>query len=334
MPNSISKAIRIVAFGELLWDMLPTGKKLGGAPVNFLYHAQTLGALTQPLTCVGNDSLGAEIVQSLRKLGVATDFIQISPTRPTGTVKVSLDEKGIPSYEIVENVAWDSIQVDDQVIDNVVSFLSSGDKKAFYFGSLALRGQENREALRKLLEALPSSVLRICDLNLRPPFTSFDILESILRETDLFKLNDGEAIQLDRLFAKDGEPSLAPLADAEGGLGKAIDQKKSQTDQIVHRWAEDWSRRFVLRSVILTCGAHGAYLYQDGRLDYAPSVPVEVKDSVGAGDSFAAVCVCGLLNSIPGDIILEQASKRAAFVCAQEGATPAIPPQYSHPFDN
>ena len=169
---------------------------------------------------------------------------------------------------------------------------------------------------------------------MRPPFTSFDILESILKETDLFKLNDGEAILLDRLLAKGGEPSFAHLADSEGGLGQAIEQKKSQTDQIVLRWAESWSRRFGLRGVILTCGAYGAYLYQDGRLDYAPSVPVEVKDSVGAGDSFAAVCVCGLLNSIPGNIILEQASKRAAFVCVQDGATPQIPPQYSHPFDN
>ena len=334
MTNSDLKAIRIVAFGEILWDMLPTGKKLGGAPVNFLYHAQTLGALTQPLSCVGNDPLGAEIIRSLTQLGIAKDFIQISPTLPTGSTKVTLDKKGIPSYEIVENVAWDSIQIDDRIVKNVVSFLSSGDKNAFYFGSLALRGQENRKALRRLLAALPSSVLRVCDLNLRPPFTSFDILESILKETDLFKLNDSEAIQLDRLFAKNGKPTLALLADAEGGLGDAISHNKGQTEQVVLKWVEDWSQRFGLKGIILTCGAHGEYLYQGGRLDYAPSVPVEVKDSVGAGDSFAAVCVCGLLNSIPGNIILEQASKRAAFVCAQDGATPPIPPQFSHPFDN
>lgn len=327
----VSAPLRIVAFGEILWDLLPTGKKLGGAPVNFLYHSQTLGADVRALTRIGADPLGDEIRERLDALALSPQFLQISPNAPTGTVAVSLDAAGTPTYRIVENVAWDEIAVDAETADALARFLTEENAaSAFYFGSLALRSETNRRSLTQILERLPRSVLRVCDLNLRAPFYSRDVVESTLNAADVFKLNDAEAVELDALFADLEPPTLARFADAAGSL-TAPDSP--EVAAALADWAARWRRRFNLRTLVLTCGGAGAWLFDETGSAFAPAAPVErIADTVGAGDSFAAVCVVGLLSGRPIGEIVDAASRRASFVCSQEGGTPSIPPEVADPF--
>ena len=302
---SVSAPPRIVAFGEILWDLLPTGKKLGGAPVNFLYHSQPLGADVRALTRIGDDPLGAEIRERLDALALSTQFLQISPNAPTGTVAVSLDAAGTPTYRIVENVAWDEIAVDAETADALVRFLTEKNAaSAFYFGSLALRSETNRRSLTQILERLPRSVLRVCDLNLRAPFYSREVVESTLNAADVFKLNDAEAVELDALFADDAGSLTAP--DSPEVAAALAD------------WAARWRRRFNLQTLVLTCGGNGAWIFDETGSAFAPAAPVErIADTVGAGDSFAAVCVVGLLTARPIAEIVAAASRRASWVCSQ-----------------
>ena len=222
--------------------------------------------------------------------------------------------------------------VDDQVADKTFRFLSGASKSSFYFGSLALRSPGNRKSLENVVAGLPLNVLRVCDLNIRPPFYSKEIVRFSLDSADVFKLNDTEAILLDSLFSDDVPSTLASLAGSDIGLGDAIQENKAQTDQILEQWAERWRERFNLKTIVLTCGAHGAYLFNAGRVSYAPSVQTKVADAVGAGDSFSAVCVVGLLNEVDDQKIVEAASKRAAYVCSQMGATPTISVEDANPF--
>ena len=333
LPSSVSVPLRIVAFGEILWDLLPTGKKLGGAPVNFLYHAQTLGADVRALTRIGADPLGDEIRSRLDALALSPQFLQISPDSPTGTVAVSLDAAGTPTYRIVENVAWDEIAVDAETADALVRFLTEENAvSAFYFGSLALRSETNRRSLNLLLERLPDDVLRVCDLNLRAPFYSREVIESTLNAADVFKLNDAEAVELDALFADLEPPTLARFADDAGSLTAP---NSPEVAAALADWAARWRRRFNLRTLVLTCGGSGAWIFDETGSAFVPAAPVErIADTVGAGDSFAAVCVVGLLSGRPIAEIVDAASRRASFVCSQEGGTPPIPPEAAAPFDD
>ena len=328
---TFSATSRVVAFGEILWDLLPTGKKLGGAPVNFLYHAQTLGADVRPLTRIGSDALGDEIRERLDALTLSPQFLQISPAAPTGTVAVSLDAAGTPTYRIVENVAWDEIAVDAETADALVRFLTEENAaSAFYFGSLALRSETNKRSLTQILERLPRSVLRVCDLNLRAPFYSRAVVESTLNAADVFKLNDAEAVELDALFADLEAPTLGRFADDAGSL-TAPDSP--EVAAALADWAARWRRRFNLRTLILTCGGAGAWIFDETGSAFASAAPVErIADTVGAGDSFAAVCVVGLLSGRSVAEIVAAASRRASFVCSQEGGTPTIPPEAADPF--
>ncbi|MGI6401052.1 MAG: carbohydrate kinase family protein [Thermoguttaceae bacterium] len=330
--SSTEERPRIVAFGEILWDMLPTGPRLGGAPFNFLYHARVLGAEIQALTRVGNDQLGLDVLRQLKEIGVPDDFVQVSPDAPTGVVDVTLDANGAPTYKIVEGVAWDEIKIDDSIATKTLKFLSGSSKSAFYFGSLALRSPGNRESIDRVISQLPSNVMKVCDLNIRAPFYSKKVVQFLLNSSDVFKLNDEEAVILDALFVDEVPSPLSALADTKKGLGASIVDNKGATDRILARWAESWIERFRLKAIILTCGAHGAYLFNEGRASYAPSIPVKVADSVGAGDSFSAVCVVGLLQGVDDQKIVEAASRRAAFVCTQPGAITTIDPSEANPF--
>ncbi len=338
MPNNSTSTafpIQILAFGELLWDMLPTGKKLGGAPVNFSYHAQTLGANVRSLTRIGPDDLGREITERFVKLGLSQDALQTSSTAPTGTVDVKLDAKGDPTYSIVENVAWDEINVDSEVIAQIKTFLDPFKaKSAFYFGSLALRSSNNKVAVTNIISALPPEVLRVCDLNLRAPFFDRETVEFTLDKADVFKLNDLEAVELSKMFADKTVDRLSALADTSGSLSVSIVSDFARVKQELSAWAQDWLSTFNLTHIILTCGSEGAFIFDQENVVYAPSQKVDVKDCVGAGDSFAAVCTVGILRSEPLPKIIEAASERAAFVCSQEGGTPSIPQELTRPFDN
>ncbi len=314
-----------MAFGEILWDLLPTGPKLGGAPVNFLYHAHKLGTEVQALTKIGNDQLGKDILARLDGLEIPKTFVQISTERPTGTVRVHLDVNGTPSYEIVENVAWDQIDANAQVCKSAVDFLTANNVKgAFYYGSLALRSAYNRQSLENVVEALPPNILKICDLNVRPPFYTREVFDFSLNVADVFKLNDLEAVMLDEIFTDQIPASLEPLRGPSGEINLQAKPKR-EVDDLLCQWAQRWQKRFRLQTIILTCGSAGAYLFTGERAAFSPAVRVEVKDSVGAGDAFAAVCVVGLMNGCDEQEIVNSASRRAAFVCSQEGGTPDIP---------
>ena len=330
VTTNTSRETRILAFGEILWDMLPTGRKLGGAPVNFLYHAHQLGASVQALTKIGNDPLGREILDRLKSLSIPTDFLQISPKAPTGTVQVALDSSGSPSYEIIRDVAWDEIEIGDDALKSVRDFLTQQDAmSAFYFGSLALRSKQNRSGIEKILALLPDDVVKVCDLNLRAPFYTPEVIEFTLRSADVFKLNDAEALELEDLFEEKSSDRNA-LSEALNAIESGA--KLDSVANALNAWASRWRKRFGLRSIILTCGGRGAYLFDDEGCSCASSPRVDVMDTVGAGDSFAAVCVVGLLQGRSREELVQAAVRRAAFVCSQEGGTPAIPSEESNPF--
>ncbi|MDO5565933.1 MAG: PfkB family carbohydrate kinase, partial [Planctomycetia bacterium] len=185
---------RIFVFGEVLWDMLPGGKKLGGAPANFAYHVRLRGGDAMVCSKVGNDELGAEIKSRFATAGLPLDFLQTDATSPTGTVQVHLSSLGQPSYQIVENVAWDRIEAQDSAIN----WVSGAD--AVYFGSLALRGKANRNSLDRILSAAPDKAMKVFDLNLRAPFYSRNLIEAMLEQTNVFKFHDDELVTLADMF--------------------------------------------------------------------------------------------------------------------------------------
>ena len=180
---------------------------------------------------------------------------------------------------------------------------------------------------------LPDDVLRVCDLNLRPPFYSRDVVEFALQTADVFKLNDVEAITLDALFHDQIPSALQIIGDATNGVARErFDREKAELDRRLDLWARSWMRAFDLKSIVLTCGANGAYLFNGDVAAFAPAPKTVVKDAVGAGDAFAATTVVGLLQRRDEAQIVAAAAKRAAFVCSQEGGTPPIPADFADPF--
>jgi fructokinase len=275
---------RVLAVGEILWDLLPSGKQLGGAVTNFAYHAHALGADALIISRVGNDPLGCEIIDRLRSLGLSTDGISIDPVAPTGTVSVELQPDGQPRFTIHENVAWDRLEP----VANV-------EADAICFGTLGQRCPAARAAICRNISGTSASTLRVFDINLRQHFYSREIIEASLTLADALKLNDAELPVLAAIFglAGDARSQLATLA-----------------------------QRFDLRAVALTRGAKGSLLLADGAWSEHPGIKVKVVDAVGAGDAFTAAWTLGLLAGEPLDKINEHANKLAAFVCTQPGATP------------
>jgi len=340
MPNPTkddnqSERVKILAFGEILWDMLPSGKKLGGAPVNFLYHASTVGADVRALTRIGKDALGEEIFENVKRLNLSTELLQIDPEAQTGVVEVSLDANGTPSYQIVQNVAWDNIEIDDETSGKIENFFAENAPSALCFGSLALRTANNARSFRSLLELVPSAVKRFCDLNLRAPFYSSDVVSFAMQAADVFKLNDDEALELDSLFGvKTIDPSFVEALKDPNVRAKLVScaAEEYEVKRAFRDWATYWQERCDIETIVLTCGANGAFIFSRTETQFAPSEPTIVKDSVGAGDAFAAICAVGLLRNVPLQTIVQAASKRAAFVCAQDGGTPRVPKELLDPF--
>lgn len=282
---------KILAFGEVLWDMLPGGKKFGGAPANFAFHCRQLGADVRLMSAVGRDALGDEILEHCTQLGLNTEFVEVHDRLPTGVVNVTVDAAGQPTYTIEENVAWDFIPA------NSGTLAWAAEADAMCFGSLAARSVENRRALALLFRCMQPGALRVLDLNLREPFTSVTNVKFVLRYADVLKLNDEE---LDRLTDMLG---LAP-----GGVEQRLGEL---------------ARRFAFGFVILTCGESGSWLMTRDETVFTPSRRVQVVDTVGAGDAFTAACVVGILNKKPLPEIAARATRLAAFVCTQAGGTPA-----------
>jgi len=287
----MSALYSIVGLGEVLWDMLPTGRQLGGAPANFVCHAQALGAEARLVSRIGTDDLGAEILERMAALGVWTDCIGEDAFRPTGTVGVELDA-GQPRYVIHEGVAWDFIEA----TPCARAAVSSAD--AVCFGTLAQRSKASRDAIHALIAHAAPNAVRVCDVNLRQHFYTQEILLASLNLASVLKLNDAE---------------LPVLASMFGLTGRPRDQIASLLE------------KFDFDLVILTRGAHGSILHDGMQWSEHSGINVPVKDTIGAGDSFTAATVLGLLSDWSLDQINEVANEIAAFVCSQAGATPPIP---------
>lgn len=279
----------VLGLGEILWDLLPAGKQLGGAPANFAYHARALGVDGVPVSAVGEDELGREILGRLERIGLPRDFVATVSGYPTGTVEVKLRDRGVPEYIIHEDVAWDFIPQDQRLMELARM------AQVICFGSLAQRSEASRATIQGLLMAAGPSCIRIFDINLRQKFYSRSIIESSLEKCQVLKLNDQEL------------PVVAELFGLKGGGEEA---------------ARAILKRFSLRMVALTRGAQGSRLYTpQGAFDH-PGYPVEVVDTVGAGDSFTAALAVGLLREDSPDRINDSANRVAARVCGHRGAVP------------
>ena len=276
----------------MLWDLFPSGRRLGGAPVNFAYHCRQLGAKAYAVSRVGSDELGREIQKKLKMLNVERETLQVDSTHPTGTVKVTLDEAGHPSYEICERVAWDYIEMTPELKS------LAGGLNAACFGSLAQRNDVSRKTIVAFLEMMPGSSLRIFDVNLRQAYYSKAVVEASLRAANVLKLSDEELPVLSGMF---------------GFAGPDDDQ--------LHAFIE----RFGLKLVALTCGARGSLLVSRDARDECPAPATKVVDTVGAGDSFTAALCMGMLKGHSLAQINDHANRVASFVCSQSGATPVLP---------
>lgn len=271
----------VVGIGEALWDVLPTEKKLGGAPANFAYHAGRLGYDALAISAVGRDALGDEILDVLRQKNL--EHLMPRVDYPTGTVQVTVDEKGIPSYEIKQHVAWDHIPFTPEME------AIARECKAVCFGSLAQRSPESRATILRFLDAVGPDCLKIFDINLRQQFYTREIIEESLRRCNILKINDEE---LD---------IVCPM------LGK--DKHQLITD-------------YQISMLVLTCGTEGSYIITPEEESFLPTPKVEVVDTVGAGDSFTGAFVASLLSGKSIREAHQKAVDVSAFVCTQAGAMP------------
>lgn len=286
---------RLVSMGELLWDVLPSGPQLGGAPGNFACHAALLGARVTLLSAVGDDPRGREAVGILRRVGVDTSLIQRVPDAPTGVVNVTVGPAGQPAFEIRECAAWDRIAWQPELTERIAT------SHALYFGTLGQRAKVSRGTIRHALQTARSSAIpRVLDVNLRPPFFDAALIRESVAQASLLKLSDDE---LDRVARACGiEVQNNPVVALRALLA-----------------------RFELDLVAMTRGAEGALLVSSTEIVDQPGVPVVVRDTVGAGDSFTAALVVGWLRGDPLRVIARVACETAAAVCTHAGAVPLLP---------
>ena len=255
----------VVGLGEALWDVLPEGKKLGGAPANFAYHAgQFLGSdNTIAISALGEDPLADETIEALKEHNL--NYLMPRVPYPTGTVQVTLTGNGIPTYEIKENVAWDNIPFTPEIEE------IAKNARAVCFGSLAQRNVVSRENIRKFLDSTPEDCLRICDINLRQQFYSKEILEDSFCICNILKINDEELVIVSRMFGYD-----------------SLDMR-----QTCEKIVQDYH----LKMLVLTCGTNGSYVFtDDGLTSFQDTPKVEVADTVGAGDSFTGSFCGSIIN--------------------------------------
>lgn len=281
----------IVGLGEALWDCLPDGKKLGGAPANFAYHVGQFGFDTIAVSAVGNDRLGDETIASLEAKGLKYMMPRVS--YPTGTVQVTLDDNGIPTYDIRENVAWDNIPFTPELED------LAHNCRAVCWGSLAQRNVVSRDTINKFLDTAPKDCLKIFDINLRQNFYTKEVISESIKRCNVLKINDEELVVIGRLF---GYPGLDMENKCWLILGK-----------------------YNLDMLVLTCGVNGSYVFTPGSVSFQETPLVDVVDTVGAGDSFTGTFCASILSGMSVKDAHALAVKVSAFVCTQSGAMPVLP---------
>jgi fructokinase len=287
----MEKKYNVVGIGEILWDLLPQGKVLGGAPANFAYHAHQLGAEGFAISSIGNDELGEEIIEQLSGFGLNLRLEKVD--YPTGTVIVKLSEKGVPEYEIIRDVAWDYLSLTPE------SYHLARETDAVCFGSLAQRNSVSRRVITDFVKLVPAKTLKIFDINLRQNFYNIEVIEESLKLANILKINDDELKIVTKLFG---------WADAkEEDLCKKI------------------LNSYGINLVALTCGTNGSHLYTRDDQSSLETPVVEVKDTIGAGDSFTAGMVMGLLTNKSLEESHAIAVELSAFVCTNNGAMPEHP---------
>jgi fructokinase len=286
------KQKKVAGIGELLWDILPHGKQMGGAPCNFAFHAMQAGFDTHVVSMVGEDQDGREIRKVMNQLGLDQSYVQTNQEYPTGTVTVELVGEGIPEYTIHENVAWDHI-----VWSGELDALA-GELDAVCFGSLAQRSEVSRDTIRLFLETTRQECLRVYDINLRQSFYNRETLLQSLKLANVLKLNEDEL------------PVLAGLLGFEGSEQEILKMLMSE---------------FQLGLIAYTMGSQGSWLMTPDESSRCEVPKVKIADTVGAGDSFTAILLAGALNGLPLKSIHKTATEVAAFVCSRHGATPKLP---------
>lgn len=281
----------IVGLGEALWDMLPSGKHLGGAPLNFAYIASLLGNRAVIATRVGEDALGREIRSELNARNVDTSAIQIDAKLPTGTVDVQF-QNGQPEYDIRKPVAWDALEW-SSVWQRLARRCN-----AVCFGTLAQRSAESRSTILRFLEHTPASCLRVFDINLRKPFYSRTTIETALRFTTVLKMNDFELPQLAEMFAISGQSPTELMPAMRQTLG--------------------------VKLLLVTRGERGAAATDGSRVVEHPGFAVKVLDTIGAGDAFSAAVTHCLLRGVDLEQTLAFANRWASWVASQAGGMPVL----------
>ena len=289
MFDSRSALRPVVCVGEVLWDAVPEGLHLGGAPYNVAYHLARLGRPVAMVSRVGDDVLGREARRRLAAGGVR-DLVQTDGALPTGFVGVALDADGVPSYDIAGPAAWDALEPTPEAT------AAAAGSAAVVFGSLAQRDPRSRATVQALVAASP---LAVCDVNLRPPFVDRGTVEGSLGGSDVVKLSDAELDRLAGWFGLASAPDEAAAALAD---------------------------RFGCRAVCVTRGADGAALWRGGRWTEHPGHAVTVRDTVGAGDAFLAGLLAAWLGGADDASALDAACRLGAYVAGRAGATPSYDP--------
>lgn len=283
----------VVGIGEALWDILPEGKKIGGAPANFAYHVSQFGLQSQVVSAVGDDKLGNEILENFgeKGLNVLIDKVEY----PTGVVQVQLDAEGVPCYDIKENVAWDNIPFTDR-LERLAKRTC-----AVCFGSLAQRNVVSRQTINAFLDAMPNGKgqYKIFDINLRQGFYTKEILCNSMEQCNILKINDEELVTVSRMF---GYPGI----DLQDKCWILI-------------------AKYNLEMLILTCGVNGSYVFTPGKVSFVETPTVQVADTVGAGDSFTGAFIAAILKGKSVSEAHQLAVNLSAFVCTQNGAMPELP---------
>jgi fructokinase len=308
----------IIGVGEVLWDLLPTGPRAGGAPMNFAYHCRQLGHDAVIVSRVGDDELGRALREEIRRLGLADDFIQIDPGHPTGTVQVQVDDQGQPSYTITENVAWDYLEWDTKWHDKFLALSRSA--SAICYGTLASRCETSARAIDMFLEKSGTSTIKICDLNLRAPYDSTERIAHAVSQADWLKLNEEEHERIQQMLREQRSRSQqSDVRSQESGVRSQESGVRSQESGILAL------ERVMKRGLVcVTLGAAGCRVTWKGETVEVPGIPIQVVDTVGAGDAFTAGLTTQLLEGKPLEQAASFANALAAFVASGPGGTPRI----------
>ena len=282
----------VVGIGEILWDLMLEGRRLGGAPANFIYHCHRLGAEGIVVSAVGQDKDGQEIVSRLEGLKVETAYLEMISDYPTGTVSVQVNESGQPNYAIHGPVSWDYINWSQPLASLAIQC------DAVCFGTLAQRNSVSRNSIQRFLGLTREDCLRVFDVNIREHYATEEIVRQSLKLANVLKLNDEELLTVVEMLGID---------------------KKNESENVLQLIKD-----YQLRNVILTRGAAGSKIFSQNEISFCESQDISIVDTVGAGDSFTAVMVMGILHKMPTKKLHQHATRIANYVCTQPGATPML----------